>query len=197
VLPDLEVRIVSSFATPHQGELERVTSVWWLFLVTGSLWMLVSLLVLRFNYTSVSAISILFGCVALATGVNQFFHVGSATTGWKIVHILLGLALIVIGIVAFVHPGDTFEALAAVMSFYFVLKGTFDIVVSLLMRHDAELWWITLIVGTIELLLGLWAAGYWGRKAILLVAWVGVICLARGITEIVFAFRLRSLGRTA
>jgi len=186
---------VSSIATHREGELDRVTSVWWVFLVTGSLWMLVSLLVLRFNYTSVSAISILFGCIALAMGVNEFFHVGSATTGWKIVHILLGLALIVIGIVAFVHPGNTFEALAAVMSFFLVLKGTFDIVMSLILRHDAELWWLTLIVGVIELLLGFWAAGYWGRKAVLLVAWVGVICLARGITEIVFAFQLRRLGK--
>jgi uncharacterized membrane protein HdeD (DUF308 family) len=182
---------VSSFATHREGELERVTSIWWVFLVTGSLWMLVSLLVLRFNYTSVSAISILFGCIAIAMGVNEFFHVGSSTSGWKIVHVLLGLALIVIGIIAFVHPGDTFEALAAVMSFFLVLKGTFDIVMSLIMRHDAELWWLTLIVGVIELLLGFWAAGYFGRSVVLLVVWIGATALTRGITDVLQAFALR------
>ena len=44
---------------------------------------------------------------------------------------------------------------------------------------------------------GFWAAGYWGRSATLLIVWVGVIALTRGITEIIFAFKLRSVGKAA
>ena len=47
------------------------------------------------------------------------------------------------------------------------------------------------------MLIGFWAAGYWGPSAVLLVVWVGVIALTRGITEVVFAFKLRSAGRSA
>ena len=55
------------------------------------------------------------------------------------------------------------------------------------------------MVGIIELLLGFWAAGpgfeQYGRKALLLVLWVGFTCLFRGITEIIFAFKLHGLKK--
>ena len=40
---------------------------------------------------------------------------------------VLALAFAVIGVVAFVHPGNTFDALAAVLSFYFILKGALNV----------------------------------------------------------------------
>ena len=50
-----------------------------------------------------------------------------------------------------------------------------------------------LIVGIVEVLLGFWAAGYYGRSAVLLVAWVAAIAIMRGITDIVLAFRVLPL----
>jgi uncharacterized membrane protein HdeD (DUF308 family) len=83
-------------------------------LLAGIGWMLVALIVLRFDYTSVGAISILFGIVAIFAGV-------------------------------------------------------------------------------FELVLGFWAAGYYGRSAVLLVAWVAAIAVIRGINDIVLAFRVREV----
>jgi uncharacterized membrane protein HdeD (DUF308 family) len=40
---------------------------------------------------------------------------------------VLALVFIVAGIFAFVHPGDTFAALAAVFSFFLTFAGTFDV----------------------------------------------------------------------
>jgi uncharacterized membrane protein HdeD (DUF308 family) len=51
--------------------------------------------------------------------------------------------------------------------------------------------------GIIELALGFWAAGYWSRSAILLVAWVAAFAVIRGVTNIVLAFRLRELQHAA
>jgi uncharacterized membrane protein HdeD (DUF308 family) len=47
--------------------------------------------------------------------------------------------------------------------------------------------------GIIELALGFWAAGYYGRSAILLVAWVAAHAVIRGVRDIVLAFRVREL----
>ena len=58
-------------AAAAERTLARVLPPWWLFLSTGVGWMLVGLIVLRFDYTSVSAISILFGIVAIAAGVLE------------------------------------------------------------------------------------------------------------------------------
>ena len=52
-----------------------------------------------------------------------------------------------------------------------------------------------LIVGSVEILLAFWAAGYFRGSAIILVAWVAALTLLRGITEIVLAFRLRHLKK--
>ncbi len=186
---------MSTFELEEREALADASRSWWLFLLTGILWFLVAIMILRFEYTSVSAISILFGVVAIAAGVNEFFMLAASRGWWKILHGLLGLLFVGVGIVAFIHPGDTFAALAAVMSFFLIFKGFFDIVVSIATKDEIHVWWVQLIAGIVEVLIGFWAAGYFGRSAILLVAWVGVIALMRGITEILFAFKLLSTRR--
>jgi uncharacterized membrane protein HdeD (DUF308 family) len=166
---------------------------WWLFLITSIGWMLVALILLRFDYTSVSAISVLFGIVAIVAGVLEVGVMILANGWWKLLHGLLALVFIVAGIVAFIHPGDTFAALAAVFSFFLIFAGTFDIIISISIRREIEVWWLQLIGGIVELALGFWAAGYYGRSAVLLVAWVAAIAIIRGIRDIVLAFRVREL----
>jgi uncharacterized membrane protein HdeD (DUF308 family) len=103
----------------------------------------------------------------------------------------------VIAILSFIHPGNTFKALAAVMSFYFVLKGTFDLIIAFATRPENDLWWLGLISGVIMIVLGFWAAGDFGHKVILLVVWVGLAALMRGISEIIFAFTLKHMRGAA
>jgi uncharacterized membrane protein HdeD (DUF308 family) len=183
---------MSTFDLEERQVVEDAAGMWWMFLLTGICWLLVSIILFRFDYTSVSAISILFGIVAIFAGVNEFLAMTMAQRWWKVLHIVLGLVFIVAGIVAFIHPGNTFAALAAVFSFFLIFKGFFDIVVAIATRGEIEVWWLQLVVGIVELVLGFWAAAYFGRSAILLVAWVGAIALLRAITEIIFAFKLRS-----
>jgi uncharacterized membrane protein HdeD (DUF308 family) len=185
------------FDLEEQEALGSAARSWWLFLLTGLLWLLFAIIVLRFDYTTVTAVAVLFGIVAIAAGVNEFFMLAASGGWWKVLHGLLGVIFVVVGIVAFVHPGDTFAALAAVMSFFLIFKGFFDIVLAIATRDEIHIWWVQLIAGIVEVLIGFWAAGYWGRSAILLVIWVGVIALMRGITEIIFAFKLRSAGKSA
>jgi uncharacterized membrane protein HdeD (DUF308 family) len=182
-----------SLATAQRSLARNVLPPWWLVLLTGIGWMLVALIVLRFDYTSVSAISILFGIVALFAGALEIGVTVIADGWWKLLHGLLAVVFIAAGIVAFVHPGNTFAALAAVFSFFLIFAGTFDIVEAISIRREFEVWWLQLIGGIIELGLGFWAAGYYGRSAILLVAWVAAIAIIRGVVNIILAFRVREL----
>jgi uncharacterized membrane protein HdeD (DUF308 family) len=176
-----------------QRTLARALPPWWVLLITGIGWTLVGLIVLRFDYASVSAISLLFGFVAIAAGVLEIGAVVMAGGWWKLFHAVLALVFIVAGIVAFIHPGDTFEALAAIFSFFVIFAGTFDIIESIAVRREIEVWWLQLIGGIIELALGFWAAGYYGRSAVLLIAWVAAFTLIRGVRDIVLAFRIREI----
>ena len=179
----------------EENELaESASRLWWLYLITGILWLWVTLIILNLNTESVTAIAILFGFVAIGAGISEFFAMGASTTGWKVAHGFLGVIFIVAGVVAFFRPAGTFAALAAIVAWVLLFKGTFDIVLALV-SHPAHLWWVGLIVGVIEILLAFWAAGYFRGSAILLVAWVAALTLMRGITEIVMAFRLRQLKK--
>jgi uncharacterized membrane protein HdeD (DUF308 family) len=173
--------------------LAQVLPPWWLLLFTGISWMLVALIVLRFDYTSVYSISLLFGFVALAAGGLEIGVVFLVTGWWKLLNAVLAVAYITAGIVSFTRPGGTFVALAAVISFFLVFAGASDIIQALSARHEMEAWWLQLVSGVIELSLGFWAAGYWGRSATLLIAWVGAFAVTRGVRDIVFAFRVREL----
>jgi uncharacterized membrane protein HdeD (DUF308 family) len=178
---------------------QAATRLWWIFLVIGTAWLLLAILVFRFDWTSVKAISIVFGIVVLAAGIDEILIAFSGgQSGWMIaLRLVLAAAFVVIGVIAFIHPGNTFKALAAVMSFYFILKGAFTIIVALASRKEAELWWLALLVGLAELVIGFWAAGDFGHRQILLIVWVGVLALLRGISSIVFAFRVRDLREAA
>jgi uncharacterized membrane protein HdeD (DUF308 family) len=178
----------------QRATVSGAAGLWWLFLFTGGIWLVFSIVVFRFDWTSVSSISILFGILMLGAAVNELLAIAGGSAGWTIWHILLALAFLVIGIVSFVHPGGTFRALAAVISVYFVIKGFFDVVIGI-SQHGEELWWLRMLIGFAELVIGFWAAGDFGNREILLVVWVGVAALTRGITEILLAFALRSAGK--
>jgi uncharacterized membrane protein HdeD (DUF308 family) len=174
---------------------ESATRYWWLFIITGVAWLAVSLIVFRFDWTTVLAIAILFGSIAIAAGVLELGAAMASSGGWMVLHILLGTAFIVIGVLSYFTPGDTFTALAALVSFFFLFAGTYNIVTSIATRTEVPFWWVQLVSGVLEVGLGFWAAGYWNRSVALLVAFVGATALFRGITSIVFGFKLLQLHR--
>src|SRR6201995_5104162 len=108
------------------------TRLWWLLPIIGVAWIVLSIVILRFDYTTVAAVAGLFGVYCLAAAVTQcMFGTVSSSTGWRIAHGLLAALLVVAGVVSFANFGATFVPLAAIISFYFVFRGCFDIVLGL------------------------------------------------------------------
>jgi uncharacterized membrane protein HdeD (DUF308 family) len=163
---------------------------WWVFIVTGIFWLVISLVLLRFNATSAVTVGLMAGIFALLAGVNEF-----VTAAWskelRWFRLAFGVLFIVVGIVCLAYPDKSFEIIAAIFAWYFLFKGILDIIKSLILIPFRTGWWLLLVIGIIELGLGFWAAGYFKGSAVLLVAWVGVGAMIRGITEIVQAFQLR------
>jgi uncharacterized membrane protein HdeD (DUF308 family) len=164
--------------------------LWWILLVTGSLWSIFALIVFRFDYTTVTALSILLGTVCICAALFELVASAAARGWWRATHIMLAVAFGVIGTLAYIHPENTFEALATIFAFFLLLRGVFEIVASLLVR-PADLWWVGLVSGVVQVLLAFWAAGDFGHKAFLLVVWVGASALVHGVVQLVTAFRLR------
>jgi uncharacterized membrane protein HdeD (DUF308 family) len=167
---------------------------WWLYLVTGAIWFIIAWVVLRFDLTSVAAVSVLAGIVILLAGLAELFN-AFTTVGWRWLHLILGAVFVITGIIAFARPGGTFAMLAAFIGWYLLFKGMLDIVLAFATKDVNDAWWLGLIVGIVEVGLGFWAAGSFGRSAALLIVFVGAIALTRGITDFVLAFELRRRSR--
>jgi uncharacterized membrane protein HdeD (DUF308 family) len=165
---------------------------WWLFLVTGIIWMIIGLIVLRFNLTSVTSIAVLAGCVVLVAAAAEAVNTFTAP-GWQWLHGLLAVLFLILSIVIFANPGRSFVWLAAFIGWFLLFKGFADIVLSFLTEAENEAWWLLLIVGILEVLLGFWAAGRFERSAYLLIVYVGAIAIFHAVTDIVMAFRIRRL----
>ena len=171
---------------------ERVGRYWWLLLLTGIAWIVVAAIVFRFDYSSVIAVAILFGVLAIVVGTVEFALAMISRRWWRLFHALLGVIFVATGVVAFFKPGNTFVGLAAVISFYFIFAGVWDVVSSLSMRSVSG-WWIQLVSGLVELGLGYWAAGSWRVSASLLVAFVAALALIRGVSQISLAFSIHNV----
>ena len=184
---------------PRTGGLSRdavrgLTGSWWLFLILGVLWILFGMFVLSYNVGSLLALAIFAGVTFIMTGINQILSFGRVEGGWRWLFLVGGVLSILAGIIAFVWPGRTLLVISVVLAWFLVFKGIVDIIAAF-SNHGRPWWWVTLILGILELLLGIWAAGYPGRSLIVFVNLVGIYAIFYGFTELFAAFDLRGLGR--
>jgi uncharacterized membrane protein HdeD (DUF308 family) len=169
---------------------ESFGSKWWVFLITGTFWLIFSLIMFRFDITSAKSIGVLAGIIFLIAGLFEFLMIFVVRSGWwKAVNAILAVLLVVGGIMSFIHPKNTFVAIASVTGFMFLFVGILDVIVALSDR--VGLWWVRLIVGLVCIGLAFWASGDFDRKAILLTAWLAAFALLRGLTHFLIAFALR------
>ena len=168
---------------------------WGVFLITGTAWLVLSLIMFRFNLESVKSIGILAGIVFICADVFEFILVVAVRRWyWKALNALLGVLLLAGGINAFARPGDAFIAIASITGFMFLFVGIKDLIIAFSDRIG--LWWLRMINGFICIGLAFWASGEFGRKATLLIVWVGLFALFRGIESFITAFSVRRIRKT-
>jgi uncharacterized membrane protein HdeD (DUF308 family) len=148
--------------------------------------------VLSYNVGSLLALAVFAGVTFVMTGVTQVIA-ASRVEGWRWLYLVGGALSILAGILAFVWPGRTLLVISVVLAWFLVFKGIVD-VVGALASAGRPYWWVTLILGVVELLLGVWAAGYPGRSLFVFVNLVGIYAVFYGFTELFAAFDLRRLG---
>jgi uncharacterized membrane protein HdeD (DUF308 family) len=185
---------MSTAVAEDQMYVDGAGSLWWIFLITGTLWLILSIVMFRFNITSVNTLGILAGIVFLIAGVVEFGIAVVVHGGWwKALNALLGVVLVVGGITAFVHPGNVFVAIASITGFMFLFVGIFDLIAAFSDRTG--LWWVRMITGFICIGIAFWASGDFSRKSVLLITWIGLFALMRGIASFVIAFSVRNAAK--
>jgi uncharacterized membrane protein HdeD (DUF308 family) len=162
----------------------------WPLFISGAVWLLFSFVILALDPTSVATVGIMIGILLLFGAVTEIVQMFVAP-GWRWAHGLLAVVFLLTGLGAFASPYQTVGVLALFMGWFLLVKGTFDVFTSIAFRDEIPLWGLGLAVGIGLMLVGLWAIGYPGRSLALLLIWIGVGALLRGIGDIVLGFSSR------
>ncbi len=173
----------------------QFAKLWWIELLLGIVWIIVSLVILQFEGASVTTIGVILGIIFLAAGIQQFF-LAYIAEGWKWLWVVFGVLFIICGIVALAYPKETFASLADMLGFLFLVFGAFWIIEAFMVRDTNDLWWLGLIAGILMVFLAFWSAGqFFITKAYTLLVFAGIFTLFHGIDDIVKAFMIRRMGR--
>jgi uncharacterized membrane protein HdeD (DUF308 family) len=191
-------------ASPHYGTppaasglrttAREATGYWWLGLVTGIAWIVISAVILQFDQASITTVGILVGFMFAFAGGQALLLAGMSDGAMRVVSLLFGLLLFVSAIICFISPENTFAGMADILGFLFLIVGLWWMVRAFLERVVNPLWWLTLISGILMTVLAFWTAGqFFIEKAYVLLVFAGIWALMEGITDIIRAFQVREV----
>ena len=168
---------------------------WWLELLLGVFWLVVALVVLKFNHASVVTVGVLTGIMFLVFAAEEFALAALDPGATRWLWAFFGVLLVAAGIVSLIHPRETFAGFADILGFVFLLIGVMWTVQAFLEQAFNDLWWLTLMSGILMIVLAFWTSGqFFLERAYTLLIFAGIWALMKGITDIVRAFQLRELG---
>ena len=136
-----------AMAAAVRADVRAAARWWWVFIVTGVIWLMVSLVVLRFTETSITTIGIIIGVVFTIAAITEFMIMGATSGGWRFVHAILGVLFVLGAIWGYSNPKNAYWALAEVLGFLLVIWGAVEITEAVVTRAVNPLWWLGLVVG--------------------------------------------------
>jgi uncharacterized membrane protein HdeD (DUF308 family) len=174
--------------------LSQIARYWWVELLLGVLWVVIALVVLKFDHASVITVGLLTGIMFLLFAAEEF-ALAALDRSVRWLWALFGVLLTAAGVVALVHPTKTFTGFADILGFVFLLIGILWMVQAFTERVFNSLWWLGLISGILMVVLAFWVSGeFLLERAVTLLVFAGVWAMIKGITDIIRAFQLRALA---
>jgi uncharacterized membrane protein HdeD (DUF308 family) len=175
--------------------LDQLAGPWWVLLVTGIGWLVIAMIVLRFRLASVAAVGVLMGVVFLGGWLSELL-IASIRSQWRWAHALMAILFLFAACWSFASPFGAFWALAAIFGLLLIFRGSLDLITSISSRDINPAWWLGMVAGVLEILLGFWVSQQeFPARALLLLIWVGFFALFRGFSDILLAFEVRGVQR--
>jgi uncharacterized membrane protein HdeD (DUF308 family) len=176
--------------------LEKFTHNWWMFAVRGVVAIIFGVLALIWPGQTLQALVLVFGAFALVDGIFAVIA-GIAARGyfdrwWAV--LLEGMVGVVIGLLTFFWPNITALVLLYFIAAWALITGIFEIVAAIQLRRVITGEWMLILGGLLSILFGILLFVFPGTGAVSLIWLIGIYAIVFGISEIIFAFRLRGLG---
>jgi uncharacterized membrane protein HdeD (DUF308 family) len=175
--------------------IRQATGYWWVGLLAGIAWLVVSLVILQFNNASITTVGVLVGLMFLLAGLQNVV-VASLPVEHRWVPVLFSILFLIAAILCFVSPANTFAGLADMLGFLFLIVGVWWMVRAFLERALNPAWWLGLISGILMTAMAFWTAGqFFITKAYVLLVFAGIWALMEGTMAIVRAFAVRQVHK--
>jgi uncharacterized membrane protein HdeD (DUF308 family) len=171
--------------------LERASKRWWSVLFSGALSSAAGILILSINWT-LADLAVFLGAYLIFRGFVQAFSAPLGGSGWAYFS-ASGLLSVAAGIVVVAWPGPTLLITAIFIGVAIVAYGTMNVAGAISNRRWASYWWVVLVLGILELLLGLWLLRRPGLTLAVAITATGFWALFIGATQTIVAFEIRHL----
>ena len=175
--------------------MSQITGYWWVGLVAGIAWLVISLVILQFDKASITTVGVLVGLMFLLAGV-QNMALTTLPVEHRWVPALFSVLFLISAVICFINPVNTFAGLADMLGFLFLLVGVWWLVQSFLERPVNPVWWLNLISGIVMTGMAFWTSGQlFATKAYTLLVIAGIWALMQGTVDIVRAFEVRRVHK--
>ena len=173
---------------------ESVARNWWRLLVNGLLLIVAGVLIFSINW-SVRSLATFLGALFILEGVT-FALTSGIDSRVRRTNVITGLLSIATGIAIIVWPAPGIVAVAIILGAWLIVMGTVTISGAFAARHLISDWWLLLLLGLVEVPLGVLALADPGATLAAIITVGGIWAVAVGVMRIVLAFEVKDLPKS-
>jgi uncharacterized membrane protein HdeD (DUF308 family) len=173
---------------------ERVARNWSLLLLNGLLLIVAGVLIFSIDW-SVRSLATFIGALFVFEGLSMALTSG-IDARVRSANVLSGLLSIAAGIAIIVWPAPGIVAVAIFLGAWLIVVGTITISGSFAARRFLPDWWMLLILGLLEVPLGVLALANPGATLAAIITVAGIWAVAVGVMRVVMSFEVKNLPKT-
>jgi uncharacterized membrane protein HdeD (DUF308 family) len=182
--PDVSRRLTRDVA-------KSIASNWWVLLLNGLLLIVAGVLIFSIDW-SVRSLSTFIGVLFILEGASTALISGIDAAARR-TNVITGLLTITAGAVIIAWPKPGLTALGIFLGSWLIVIGTVTISGAFAARKFLPNWWLLLILGLLEVPLGVLALANPGATLAAIVTVGGIWAVAIGVMRVVLAFEVKSL----
>jgi len=171
---------------------QQIARNWWLLLLDGALLVVAGFLIFSIDWT-IRELATFIGALFIVQGIATALTTGIDARVRRM-NVITGLLSIAAGIAIIVWPTPGLVAVAIFLGAWLIVTGTLAISAAFAARRLLpQSWWLLLILGLLEIPLGVLALANPGATLAAIITVAGIWAVAIGVMQIVLAFEIKRL----
>jgi uncharacterized membrane protein HdeD (DUF308 family) len=170
---------------------QQLARNWWLLLLNGALLVVAGVLIFSIDWT-IRELATFIGALFIFQGATDALTTGIDARVRR-ANVITGLLSIATGVAIIVWPGPGLLAVAIFLGAWLIVSGTVSLTGAFAARRILPDWWLLLILGLLEISLGVLALADPGATLAAIITVGGIWAVAVGVMRIVLAFQVKRL----